>query len=286
MAETNEKADAQALDAPNGVPAKTETSDPGIAVEQPSEKGDGTPPPRKAESQPAAKGPANTPPKKEKKKGPAGGYDSTLPPRAPLGFTLKFTFHRAINLPFADLNSLSSDPYLLCQLNTSLPSRHKQDPKLRLRTPTIRRSTAPEWDCEWVVANVPADGFKLKVRIYDEDPGDNDDRLGNVHVNVPGLDPAWPGLREQSYGIKKRMGSKRAYFFRGCAAMFNRGVHMSGQLVVSVEMLGRTEGVPGGRAFTVGPCQWSKHYSPMFGRFTGTKDPETQVNGKKVERYK
>ena len=219
------------------------------------------------------------------KKGPAGGYDRTLPPQAPPGFTLKFTFHRATNLPFADINTLASDPYLLVQLNTSLPSRHKQDPRLRIRTPTIRRNVNPVWNCDWIVANVPADGFKMKARIYDEDPGNNDDRLGNVHVDVPQLGESWEGIREQAYSIKKRMGSKRAYLFRGCAAMFNRDVHMSGRLVISVQMLGRTEGVPGGRVFTVGPCPWSKHYSPMFGRIAGTKDRSTQ-NGKKIERYK
>ena len=225
-------------------------------------------------------------PTAEKKKGPAGGYDATPVPQLPSGFTVKFTFHRATNLPFADINTLSSDPYLLVQLNTLLPTRHKQDPRLRLRTPTIRRNVNPEWNCEWIVANVPADGFKLKARIYDEDPSNNDDRLGNVHVNVPQITEQWQGIREEAYGIKKRMGSKRAYLFRGCAAMFNRNVRMSGELVVSVQVLGKTEGVPGGRAFTVGPCQWSRHYSPLFGRLTGTKDPGTEVNGKKVERYK
>ena len=222
----------------------------------------------------------------EKKKGPAGGYDRTPPPRTEPGYTVKFIFHRAVNLPFADINTLSSDPYLLVQINTSLPFRHKQDPRLRLRTPTIRQNCNPEWNTQWIVANLPADGFKLKARIYDEDPSDNDDRLGNVHVDVPGLYGDWPGIHEQAYSIKKRMGSKRAYFFRGCAALFNKNVHMSGQLVISAEVLGRTEGVPGGRTFPVGPCQWSKHYSPLVGRLTGTKDPARDVNGKKVERYK
>ena len=35
----------------------------------------------------------------------AGGFDSTPVPYAPVGYTLKFTFHRATNLPFADFNT-------------------------------------------------------------------------------------------------------------------------------------------------------------------------------------
>ena len=38
---------------------------------------------------------------------PAGGYDSTPIPYRPGGYTVKMTFHRATNLPMADINSLS-----------------------------------------------------------------------------------------------------------------------------------------------------------------------------------
>ncbi|KAL8764331.1 MAG: hypothetical protein Q9184_000036 [Pyrenodesmia sp. 2 TL-2023] len=221
-----------------------------------------------------------------KKPQPAGGLDETPIPDAPPGYTVKITFHRAHSLPMADLNSLSSDPYVYSQLHTSLPSRHKQDPHMRFRTPTIRRSTDPVWNSEWIIANVPSTGFKLKARIYDEDPADHDDRLGNVHVHVDSLHENWPGIKEQQYKIKKRMGSKRAYFIRGCAAMFNRNVEMSGKLVISVEVLGKTEvGNNGGRIWTVGPCAWSRHLSPMIGRLAGTKEPGQGKDGRKSERY-
>lgn len=212
-------------------------------------------------------------PQKKKDKPPAGGHDETPIPNAPPGFTLKFTFHRADSLPMADINTLSSDPYILAQLNTDLPTRHKQDPHLRFRTPTVRRSTNPVWNCEWVVANVPASGFALKARIYDEDPADHDDRLGNVHVHVDGIGENWEGIKEQEFRVKKRMGSKRAYLVRGCASMFSTSVRLSGTLVVSVELLGRTEGDYGGRVWTAGPCAWSQHFSPMIGRLAGTKNP-------------
>ena len=213
---------------------------------------------------------------------PAGGFDDTPIPRAPPGFDVKFTFHRAAQLPMADINSLSSDPFILAKLSTKLPTRHKQDPPMLFRTPTIRRNCDPEWNSEWIVANVPASGFALKARIYDEDPADHDDRLGNVTVQVDSINGQSPGIREQHYKIKKRMGSKRAYLIRGCAAMFSKGVHMSGELVLSIEVLGRTETDDGGRMWTVGPCNWSQHLSPMIGRLAGTKEPG---QGGKAEKY-
>src|SRR3984885_14653005 len=141
--------------------------------------------------------------KEKDKKQPAGGFDGTLPLPAPPGYTLKFTFHRARHLPFADINTLSSDPYVIATLKTDLPKRHKEDPDLKLRTPTIHRSTEPEWNTEWIVANMPASGFFLKCRLYDEDPADHDDRLGNVHVTVDGISDNWPGIKEQTFPIKK-----------------------------------------------------------------------------------
>ena len=219
----------------------------------------------------------------KKDKGPAGGYDRTPIPSVPPGYTIKFTFHRATRLPMADINSMSSDPYIVAVLKTSLSKRHRQDPDMCWRTRTIRRNTSPEWNSEWIVANVPAHGFELKLRIYDEDPCDHDDRLGNVHLHVGDINENWEGLREKAYDIKKRMGSKRAYLIRGCAAMFNRNIHMSGQLVMSAQVLGKSEGESGGRTYTVGPCQWSQHLSPMIGRLAGTKDP---AKDEKKESYK
>ena len=214
---------------------------------------------------------------------PAGGFDDTSVPSAPPGYTIKFTFHRASSLPFADINGLSSDPYVLAQLNTKLHPRHKQDPYLRWRTPTIRKCVDPVWNSEWIVANVPSSGFALKARLYDEDPADHDDRLGNVHVHVDRINDEWEGIREHSYKIKKRAGSKRAYLMRGCAAFFSSKISMSGDLTISVENLGRTETEDGGRLWTIGPCNWTRHLSPMIGRMVGTKQPEKKGQ---AERHK
>ena len=224
----------------------------------------------------------------QEKEGPAGGFDSTpLPNRGAMGYTLKITFHRAENLPFSDINTISSDPYIHVTIKTDLQKRHKQDPDLMLRTRTIHRNVNPQWNTEWIIANVPPSGFSMKCRLYDEDPADHDDRLGNAHVEVGRFDDSWTGLKEQAFDIKKRMGSKRAYFFRGCAAMFNRNISMGGKVYISIENLGKTEAQHGGRMWTIGPLAWSRHYSPMIGRLAGTKDVREDKNGKKnAEKYK
>ena len=224
--------------------------------------------------------------KQDKK--PAGGFDSTpIPDRGAIGYTLKMTFHRAENLPFSDLNTISSDPYIHATIKTDLQKRHKQDPDLVLRTRTIHRNCNPRWESDWIIANVPSSGFSMKCRLYDEDPADHDDRLGNAHVDVGRIDDNWKGFHEQAIDIKKRMGSKRAYFFRGCAALFNHNISMGGKVYISIENLGRTEAEEGGRMWTISPLAWSRHYSPLIGRLAGTKDVREDKDGKEAgEKYK
>ncbi|KAK5076053.1 hypothetical protein LTS08_002562 [Lithohypha guttulata] len=224
--------------------------------------------------------------KDEQKKGPAGGFDNRPVPQAPPGYTVRIIFHRAENLPFSDFATLSTDPYIHATFKTDLVKRNKQDPDLYLRTPTIHRNTKPKWETQWVIAHVPASGFHLKCRLYDEDPSDHDDRLGNVHIVVDRISDSWPGIKEEAYDLKKRMGSKRAYTFRGAASILRRGLKMSAQLIVSIESLGRSPGDDGGRSYTVAPLPWSRHHSPLIGRIAGTKDREESSCGKKsVERY-
>ncbi|KAL5121848.1 hypothetical protein ACEQ8H_000063 [Pleosporales sp. CAS-2024a] len=227
-----------------------------------------------------------------KKKGPEGGFDDTPVPRAPPGYTVRFTFHRAHNLPLADINTLSADPFIVAELTTALPKRHQEDPPLVLRTPTVRQNTNPVWDCEWVVANVPASGFTLKCRIYDEDPADHDDRLGNVHVVASAVHEQWAGIRDQTYPIKKRMVSKRAWLLRAIAVCFRKVEHMTATLDLSVEVLGRTRDDNGGRVYTIGPQFCIRHYSPLLGRLLGQKEPSepgqeiSQKTGKpKPQKY-
>jgi hypothetical protein len=220
------------------------------------------------------------------KSNPPGGYDATPIPSAPDGYTVRFTFHRAENLPISDYAARSSDPFIRATLTADLAKRHREDPEMVLRTPTIHKNVNPVWNTQWIVAGIPSSGFRLKCRLYDEDPSDHDDRLGNVTIYADRLDKEWPGIREEGYSIKKRMGSKRAYLLRGCAAMLSRRVHMSGTLYLSAEVLGKNE-EPYGRMYTIGVTSWYKHYSPMIGRLAGTKAPGTTSGYEEnmVQRY-
>jgi hypothetical protein len=265
----------------------TQDSAPNGSTHETSQKNEGSSDMSHAPLKPPKKTGTNS----SKSKEPAGGYDDTPVPKAPPGYTVKITLHRATNLPLADINTLSADPFVVAQLSTSLPTRHKEDPALQIRTPTIRQCTDPVWNWEWIVANVPSSGFRLKCRIYDEDPADHDDRLGNVHVNVDSISDGWAGIQDQSFPVKKRMGSKRAYLLRAVAVCFNKVEHMHGTMNVSVEILGRTQDENGGRTYTIGPQFWIRHQSPLLGRLLGQKEPgageKSRRTGKtKPEKYK
>ncbi|KAH8432565.1 C2 domain protein [Aspergillus melleus] len=218
--------------------------------------------------------------------GPAGGFDSTPFPHAPPGYTLKFTFHRGINLPCADFGTFSSDPYVVAQLNVALPQRHKQDPGFVFRTPTVRKNRDPVWESEWIVANVPASGFTLKCTVYDEDAADHDDKLGNAYVEVGSIHDGWNSIKQQTFKVKKRTGSKRVYLFGNIAALASGRLDTGSHLLISVELLGKTPGNEGAQMYTAGPNYWFKHFSPLIGRLAGTKDEVQTQDGKKaVTRY-
>ena len=221
------------------------------------------------------------------KKNPPGGFDDTPLPDAPPGYTVKFTFHKASNLPSADIHTQSSDPFLHVTLTADVPRRHKEDPPLTFRTRTVRRTTNPEWEQDWVVANVPKTGFTLKCRIYDEDWPDANDRLGNLTLNIPHVDEHWEGFGPEGkvLEVKKRSGSKRAYLIKAATSALTRHVSMTPTLHIGIEGLGVSD-PPHAVMCTIAPCYWFKHYSPMIGRLTGTKvnrDEESDAHGHKGE---
>ena len=226
---------------------------------------------------------------------PAGGLDKTPVPPASSGYTVRCTFHKCTNLPAADLATVSSDPFFLATLTSlGIQPRHKEDPDLRLRSRTIRKSTDPEWQQVWEVGGVPKEGFKLKIRIYDEDSTDKDDRLGNVTIIIPSLpEPnegkhrcGWDGIQEQRFKVKKRMGSWRAYALKAATSMCS-GSDLTPHMFVSIELLGVSP--EKGRMYTLGPTTWTQHYSPMIGRIAGVKAPgdnsKDSDNKSKVEKY-
>ncbi|KAJ8123169.1 hypothetical protein ONZ43_g815 [Nemania bipapillata] len=171
------------------------------------------------------------------KANPPGGFDSTPLPNAPPGYTVKFTFHRAENLPTADISTGASDPFLTATLSTSLPKRHKEEADL----------------C-----------YQYR--------SDHNDRLGNVTIYVNGIDESWQGFGSSNHGfnVKKRMGSKRAYTLKAAASAFHKDVSMTPRLYVSAVVLGKSD-PPHGQIYTIGPTYYFKHFSPMIGRMTGIK---------------
>jgi len=230
--------------------------------------------------------------KKEKikdKTKPDGGYDPTPLPDFPPGYTVKFTFHKASNLPAADIHTASADPYIAATLTADVPQRHKEDPIMTYRTKTVRRSTEPEWEESWVVANVPSSGFRLKCRLYDEDYPDHDDRLGNFTFETSHIDEGWKGADHQDFEVKKRMGSKRAYILKAATSSLSKNTSMTPLLQLSIEVVGKSD-PPGAQMYTVAPARWIKHYSPMIGRITGikvNKDEENEAgSSNKDERSK
>lgn len=205
-------------------------------------------------------------------KGPPGGFDKTPLPDAPQGYTVRFVFHAATNIPIADFHTGSSDPFLVATLKGTQPKRHKEDPDLKYRTRTLHTTTEPKWEEEWVVSNVPPTGFTLKCRMYDEDVADKDDRLGNVTINVDSISDDWPGIPPpgQEFEAKKRVMSKRAFILKGIASAIVHGSHIAPRLRISMEVLGKSE-PPYAQMCTLAPTRWIKHNSPMIGRLIGAK---------------
>lgn len=221
---------------------------------------------------------------------PPGGFDDTPLPKAPPGYTLRFTFHDARNLAPADISSASSDPFLHATLSAPTIKRHRDDPDLTYRTRTHHTTTNPDWKEEWVVANVPPSGFTLKCRLYDEDGKNADDRLGNVTINIGSVSESWEGIPPPGrvFKAKKRMMSKRALTVKAIMVLCSSGSSMSPLVRISIEVLGKSE-APHGQMYTLSPTSWIKHFSPMIGRLVGmtvNEDEEADRKGSEPESNK
>ncbi|KAI5852778.1 C2 domain-containing protein [Morchella snyderi] len=203
-----------------------------------------------------------------------------MPPKT---YDVAITFRSASNLPIADLGTLASDPYAAATLTTPVSIRDpEKSPPLHFRTPTVRTTTNPVWECRWDLSNVPREGTKLHINVLDEDVRNHDDRLGQAVIDFQALESWGPGqVNEGSYKLRKKGASKKAAVLKLCAADIKRKKRVTAMIVVRIEVKRETR-LPEGfrdinRAFTHGPNYWSKHFSPLIGKVVRAKDsPQEQ----------
>jgi hypothetical protein len=173
-------------------------------------------------------------------------------------YTCKITFLKVCNVPVADLNDLSCDPYLEVTLSED-PPKDTSDPQyLTYRTRTCRRNLNPEFNEQWIVAGIPGSGFLLSIKLRDEDPGNVDDDLGKTILRMPNegegtLNDSWKS-GDREYKVHKRTGSITSVLFTWTARALTRGnVGHHVRVWVSAEVLGKFEGQQDRRMYTVGP---------------------------------
>ncbi|KAI5819425.1 hypothetical protein BZA77DRAFT_304049 [Pyronema omphalodes] len=187
---------------------------------------------------------------------------ATVEPAAPVyphgpRYTLTIFFNRALDLPPGDIPSFRSDPYIRATLTfpgTNLPKLHR-------RTVTIRNTREAVWNETWTVANIPCTGCKLKVKVLDEDPGDHDDHLGTIRIDIP----ATVGKQSIEKGLS--MGRKNPWI--GFLRYTVCGGGAKGTVQLDYEVTESTA-EDNGRPYTIGPNWWSQHFSPLIGIITHT----------------
>jgi len=204
-------------------------------------------------------------------------------------YTCEITIHRATQVAVGDINTFSSDPYVLASLQVGLDGNVPPQ-TLTYRTKTIRRSLEPVFNCKWIVSGIPASGFTLTLRLRDEDPGEflSDDRLGKAFVRIPDrgdkLTEGWVS-EEKEYKVEKRRGSLHNHVATYIATVLTRGrIGHSTRIWVSVRVLGEGEerSKRCQKAYTVGPHTYVQHSSPMIGRLVKASKSDmdsTQASG-------
>lgn len=100
-------------------------------------------------------------------------------------FTLKIFLHSAENVPVADFTK--SDPYFKIFLSS----------KRIATTKVIHRNLNPVWD-EAFPVKLPTTHCEIKFELYDEDPSQNDDFLGDFSIDLSQLQSG-----KQRYELKK-----------------------------------------------------------------------------------
>lgn len=188
-----------------------------------------------------------------------------------LQYTCEINIHKATQVPVGDINTLSSDPYVLAILQVGPTGDQGLPPqKLVYRTKTVRRTLDPEWDCNWIVGGIPDTGFTLTLKLRDEDPGQflSDDKLGTAVLRIPQrgakLEEGWES-EEKEYKIEKRKGDMGNHLATYVAAVLSRGkVGHQSRIWVSVRVLGSPQkrGDEHQKIYTLGPRTYPK--SPSY----------------------
>ncbi|KAJ7173718.1 hypothetical protein C8R46DRAFT_120714 [Mycena filopes] len=194
----------------------------------------------------------------------------------PSTYTLQITFNGGKNLPVADIGTLSCDPYVLASI--VIPDSDAEP--LEFRTPTIHRTRDPTWNATWFVAGIPQTGFKLKMILYDEDPGVklSNDRLGKAVARF-GSEQMKEGFEsiETEYVLKKRKGDLHPYVLTYLAALLpGEKLAKHNRVVVSMRVLRKdAEQKDACRMYTLGPNKFSRHFSPLIGSMVNKQPQKT-----------
>jgi hypothetical protein len=122
----------------------------------------------------------------------------------------------------------------------------------------------------------------------DEDRMNHDDRLGDVKAVFHDIGgSAWTDVKERPMDIKKKHASKRVNMMRAAFTVIHpvrkafqhhpddhgTSEHHAEELFISIEVLENMKPDDDvGKAYTIGPCRWMQHYSPLIGRMLGTKE--------------
>lgn len=189
-----------------------------------------------------------------------------MPPKT---YDITITFRSASNLPIADIRTLASDPYVAATLTTAVSIKDPEEcPPLHFRTPTVRNTTNPAWECRWDLSNVTREGTKLRIDVLDEDVRKHDDRLGQAVIDFQQLEN-WGSdqVNEGSYKLRKKGVSKKAVVLKLCAADMKEKKKVTAMIVVRIEVKRETRLAEGfqdiKRAFTRGPSTHSKRLCGM-----------------------
>ncbi|KAI0088095.1 hypothetical protein BDY19DRAFT_951999 [Irpex rosettiformis] len=190
-------------------------------------------------------------------------------------YTCKVTFLKVDDVPVADLNDLSCDPYLQVTLSEDPPRDPSHPQLLKYRTRTCRRTLNPQFNEHWIVGGIPESGFLLSLELRDEDPGNYDDDLGKTVLRIPNegegkLVEGWKS-GDREYKVHKRSGRIKTTLFTWVARTLTRGnIGHHVRLWIKVEVLGRSENQEDTRFYTVGPHRYTRHFSPLIGWLMGS----------------